>query len=579
MTVSTNTTTYTQKSREQKTREESEQKKKHDEKQLEPQVDSRLQRIWKRAYGARTRDDLKSLYADWAETYDADHEAVGFFGHITASRLLAKYVPYCEVAPVLDAGAGTGAAGEKLAELGFQNLTAIDLSSEMLEQAARKGVYTHLLQADLGWPLDAFPNNHFDAAILVGVFSFGQAPAHALDEMVRVIKPGGVVVFTMRTDFYESDAMGVRSRIEELEDADVWQLAEITDPEKYLPKKDPNAMFRVWCYRVLKSHVAEVTDGFAEAVGKAMSSQSCVKRIDHCYIWNSTASRLYDRYIECPEYYLPDCELDILRTYADEIVRNERNVVELGCGSALKVKHILEASLKTRPESSLTYTPIDLSKGALISTQAEIDQLFAGRVKVDPRQGHFNDLLPTIPNGAKVIFFFGGSIGNIETLEATVRFLKNIRDCMTPRDRFIVGMDLDKEESILRSAYEAGPRNRSFFLNMLRRINNQLGANFDLSTFQQESTYDSETPYQGVENKCVNLKLVTQRQQTVFISKLNMDVHLNKGDAIQVGTSRKFREKDIARLFSSANLRLHRQWFDRNHYLSMNECMRDDAVH
>lgn len=574
MTMSTNTPNYTQ-----ITNEKLEQRKKQDKNRVDPQVDSRLQRIWKRAYGARTRDDLKNLYADWAETYDSDHEAVGFFGHITASQLLSKYVPFCEVAPVLDAGAGTGAAGEQLAELGFRNLTAVDLSSEMLEQASRKGVYTHLIQADLGWPLDAFPNNHFDAAILVGVFSFGQAPAHTLDEMVRVVKPGGVIVFTMRTDFYESDAMGVRSRIEELEDAGVWQHAETTGPEKYLPKKDPNAMFRVWCFRVLKSHVAEVTNGFAEAVRNAMSSDSRVKRIDHCYIWNSTASRLYDRYIECPDYYLPDCELDILRTYADEIVRNERNVVELGCGSALKVKHILEAALKTQPEAPLTYTPIDLSKGALISTKAEIDELFAGRIKVDPKQGHFNDLLPTLPNGAKVIFFFGGSIGNIETLEATVRFLKNIRDCMTPKDRFIVGMDLDKEERVLRRAYEAGPRNHSFFLNMLRRINNQLGANFDLTVFEQESTYDTESSYKGIENRCVNLKLVAQRQQCVFISKLDMDVQLNEGDAIQIGTSRKFRQADIARMLDLADLRLHRQWFDRNHYLSMNECMRDDSVH
>jgi uncharacterized SAM-dependent methyltransferase len=149
---------------------------------------------------------------------------------------------------------------------------------------------------------------------------------------------------------------------------------------------------------------------------------------------------------------------------------------------------------------------------------------------------------------------------------------------MGRRDRFVVGMDLDKDEAVLVRAYEAGPPNRSFFLNLLRRINNELGANFDLTLFRQESTYDRLAPYHGIEDLSVNLKLATNQPQEVFISKLDLAVHLDAGDSVQVGTSRKFRPGDIEALFRLAGLRLTRQWLDTKGYYSLNECVRTDSA-
>ena len=233
---------------------------------LPADVQKRLDRIWTQAYSAHSREDLRRLYRDWAATYDEDHDAIGFFGHVRTAEVLARYAPFADVAPVLDAGCGTGAAGEALASLGYRNLTGIDLSQDMLARARDKGIYTRLEQVDLGQPLDAFPCSSFDAAALVGVFSYGQAPAHALDEVVRVVKPGGVVAFTMRVDFYEQDAMSVRSRMEALDRAHAWKLLEVTDPEPYLPNKDPHALFRVFCYRVLETKTPPVDEGSAADV-------------------------------------------------------------------------------------------------------------------------------------------------------------------------------------------------------------------------------------------------------------------------------------------------------------------------
>lgn len=543
---------------------------------LDEATSARLGRIWNKAYSATTREDLLRLYEEWAETYDADHDAIGFFGHRTAAGIVAKYTPFATVANVLDAGCGTGAAGSALHSLGFENLTGIDLSREMLARAADKQVYRHVAQADLGQPIDSFPCNYFDAAVLVGVFSYGQAPAHALDEIVRLVKPGGVVAFTMRLDFFEQDAMSVRSKMEELDQSHAWKLLETTEPEQYLPKSDPDAMFRVWCYRVLETKTPPVDEEFAAAVREAFMSDSPVKRIDHAFIWNSVASRLYDRYTECPEYYLTDCEVEILSRNAAEILGEERLLVELGCGSAKKISELLDAAVADRSGRSATYTPVDVSQGALDATKTEVEARFGDRVDIVPRCGRIDEVLASIPvDQSKLIVFFGSSIGNLETLEGTVAFLETIRDRMTTADRFVVGIDLHKDEAILRAAYEAGPANRSFFLNMIRRMNRELGANFDLDAFRQASPYEPDPPFRGLETRSVQLRLVTDQPQQAYVSSMHMEVSMNAGDSVQVGTSRKFRPEDIERLGRLAGLRMQRQWFDARRYFSLSEFVRE----
>ncbi|MCA8968739.1 MAG: L-histidine N(alpha)-methyltransferase [Planctomycetes bacterium] len=539
-----------------------------------------LDKMWTRAYAAKSKKDLTELYDDWADSYDEDHATIGFFGHRTAARMLARYTPFAEVAYVLDAGCGTGAAGEALHSIGFRNLSGIDLSREMLAKAKQKRLYNHLSQADLSQPIDTFPCNHFDAAVLVGVFSYGQAPAHALDEIVRVVKPGGTITLTMRVDFFEQDAMGVRSKLEELDNEHAIKLLEATEPELYLPKKDPSALFRVWCYRVLETKTPPVDETFAAAVQHAFLGAGHEHRIDHSHIWNRVGSRLYDRYTECPSYYLTDSEVAILEQNATDILVQDRVLIELGCGSAKKVSHLLSAAIERNESEPLTYIPIDVSQGALESTKRDIDARFGTAIDVQPRCGRFDDVLASIPvEPSKLIVFFGSSIGNLENLEATVEFLRGIRDRLSPRDRFLVGMDLHKDEEVLKGAYEAGPPNHSFFLNMIRRMNRELGGNFDLSSFRQESPYIAEEPCRGIKTSTVKFRLVTERAQDVYLASMHMEVHLDEGDSIQVGTSRKFRHEDIARLGAAAGLRLERQWFDDRQWFSMNEFVRiEDAA-
>lgn len=545
---------------------------------IDSETRARLERIWKKAYGARTREDLLDLYATWSDSYDEDHEAIGFIGHKTTCRVFARHLGDPRGVRVLDAGAGTGAGGSELSERGFRDVTALDLSADMLDKAREKGVYSRLVQADLDGPLDMFKADEFDGVILVGVFSFGQAPAHALDEIVRATRVGGVIAFTMRVDFFESNAMGVRQKLEDLEKAGAWKLLEISEPEPYLPKKDPSVMFRVWCYQTLEGKRAEPTPEFVEAARQAMLSPERVRRIDHAHIWDPMASRLYDAYIQCEDYYVVDCEEEILNAHAEQIAERHTCFVELGCGSARKIKYVLDAALKLSPGREISYLPIDLSEGALVATKATLDEVYGEKVKIEPHLGHFSETLSRIPaEDGKNIFFFGSSIGNIETPEDTVRFFADLRDVMTPLDQLAVGFDLQKDPEVLLRAYNAGPANLAFFVHMVRKMNHELGADFDLDAFRLASTYEQEPSWNGLETCVMNLKVATEKTQDVHVPGLGFDVHLEPGDAIQVGTSRKFRTDDIRILAPLAGLRVRTLWLDHQDYFALAEFVRDDA--
>lgn len=537
-------------------------------------IRQRLEQIWQKAYAAETQEDLIDFYAHWAATYDEDHAAIGYFGHMAACEIFSKHLPPSDEIRVLDAGAGTGAGGEVLKERGYRHLTAIDLSQDMLDVARGKGLYEELCQADLGQPLDLFRDDHFDGVILVGVFSYGQAPAHALEEIVRLVKPGGVIAFTMRTDFFDSDAMGVRSQIAELEGQGAWRCVEVSEAMQYLPKKDPKALFKVWCYQVLESKRQQPSDEFRAALRAAMTSQDTVKRLDHAFIWDRPATRLYNAYIDTEGYHLNDCEEEILHQQTGQLLADHSLAVELGCGSATKIRIILDAALERNSERTLLYVPVDLSQEALDATSQEVREGYGDQVVVWPQQGHFDEVLKQVPpEEPKTLFFFGSSIGNIESIEDTIAFLSRIRRRMTDRDRFVIGFDLQKDREVFDRAYNGGKENHSFFLHMIRRINSLFGADFDLGAFRLGSTYDEEPSYHGMKTRAMNLKLVLTKAQRVNIPALDLIVELDAGTAIQVGTSRKFRCDDIHLLAAEAGFHLRTLWLDSRHYFALAELL------
>lgn len=148
----------------------------------------------KQVYGDRTVDDQREIYREWANTYDEQTTSeFGWLGFKTAAAEFSKRVMNKD-ARVLDAGCGTGLAGEALANLGFTNIHGRDLSPEMLAVAETRGVYQSLEETDLTKPLADEP---FDAVLAVGVFGFGPPNPEHIRHLVAATKSGGTVALTV----------------------------------------------------------------------------------------------------------------------------------------------------------------------------------------------------------------------------------------------------------------------------------------------------------------------------------------------------------------------------------------------
>lgn len=152
-------------------------------------------------YGAKGSDEIAAIYDGWAETYEADMARAGYRHPSVACALLARYLPR-GAAPLLDAGAGTGLIGEWLGILGYPQVEGLDLSEGMLSVAARKGVYAHLHRLALGRPLP-FADGAYAGVISAGVFTTGHVGAEGLPELVRITRPGGVLVLTVKMPVWD----------------------------------------------------------------------------------------------------------------------------------------------------------------------------------------------------------------------------------------------------------------------------------------------------------------------------------------------------------------------------------------
>jgi SAM-dependent methyltransferase len=196
-------------------------------------------------YESTNNQELEERYDQWASEYDKDLDEVFVWtAPQTGASVLARLVP--AGASVLDAGAGTGLVGKCLADAGFTNMTAMDLSLGMLEEARRKNVYSSFHQMTLGDTL-GFETSQFDAVISIGVFTLGHAPVNSFNELVRVTKPGGYVVFSLRTDMVED---GFQEYFEGLASDGKWKLAEVSEPYQPLPKGEPEVFHQIWTYQV-----------------------------------------------------------------------------------------------------------------------------------------------------------------------------------------------------------------------------------------------------------------------------------------------------------------------------------------
>ena len=201
-----------------------------------------------RIHTARDTKELAERYGQMAQNYDDSLQGEwGWTPPEYIADVFSRYV--AKDSRILDAGVGTGLVGEALVTRGYSDLFGIDISKAMMQKAREKRVYRELHLMELGKTLK-FSNDFFDAVIAVGVMAIGHAPAHALDELVRITKPGGHLIYTLRPVVYENK--GFKEKHAALEALGKWMLMERTDVFVPMPKRKPDFYYEVWVYEVVE---------------------------------------------------------------------------------------------------------------------------------------------------------------------------------------------------------------------------------------------------------------------------------------------------------------------------------------
>jgi SAM-dependent methyltransferase len=200
-----------------------------------------------RVYNSADLNDLEQAYDQWSENYDVDVTRLGHLIRTVSTGYIGRFIP--ADSRILDAGAGTGLIGSYLHSMGYLDLTAIDLSEGMLQHASARSCYQSVRRMVLGEPLD-FPENEFDHGYAVGVFTEGHAPPESFDELIRVIRPGGHFVFSIRDDVYQHN--GFKEKQDALVRSGLWERVAASPIFQPYRETKPEIHTRVFVYRIMR---------------------------------------------------------------------------------------------------------------------------------------------------------------------------------------------------------------------------------------------------------------------------------------------------------------------------------------
>lgn len=277
------------------------------------------------------------------------------------------------------------------------------------------------------------------------------------------------------------------------------------------------------------------------------------------YFYDAAGSDLFEQITTLPEYYPTRTEVAILNAHAGEIAAalgEHVLLVEYGAGASTKTRILLDAL-----QSPAGYVPIDVSEEFLLRT-AQILRTDYPDLPVHPVVGDFMIRfgLPNDSQGRPVGFFPGSTIGNLSDADI-LRFMSSARDLLGDGSQFVIGVDLRKDADILVPAYDdAAGVTASFNLNLLTRINRQLGADFDLSAFQHRAVWNDTASR-------IEMHLVSQRAQSVQIG--GRTIPFAAGETIHTENSRKFSIDSLTPLFEQTGWNLNKQWLDERHYFAV----------
>ena len=278
------------------------------------------------------------------------------------------------------------------------------------------------------------------------------------------------------------------------------------------------------------------------------------RRLLSKYFYDARGSQLFEQITRQPEYYLTRVEQALLDARLDEIaeaVGPDAHVIEFGSGSGRKTRQLLAAL-----DAPVAYTPVEISRAALLASVARLREEFP-RVEMLPVCADFTAAFdvpaPERAARGRLLFFPGSTLGNFDDDEAVV-LLAAMASTIGANGQALVGIDLDKDPALIEAAYnDAAGVTARFTLNLLARLNDELGSDFDLAGFRHRAIYARERGR-------IETALVSQRAQVVTVAGRRFA--FAAGEAIDVEISSKYTDARFDALAAAAGLRVTGRWND-----------------
>lgn len=291
------------------------------------------------------------------------------------------------------------------------------------------------------------------------------------------------------------------------------------------------------------------------------------KTLPSKYFYNKKGDALFVEIMNLPEYYLTRSEFDIFKNKTEQLIEafnidsnSYFELIELGAGDGLKTKELLK-TLDSK-NYKFNYFPIDISLNALSLLEKDLNNDMPN-VSVKTQQGDYFEVLNSLKQSKKpkVVLFLGSNIGNM-TDEQASSFISKLGNNLQKGDKLLLGVDLIKPEAIVLPAYnDSKGVTASFNLNLLDRMNNELGANFNLNYFKHHPEYNEKT---GVAKSFIKSTI----NQTVEIKAIGKSYSFAKDEKIHTEISRKYNDTLINQIILNANFVINNKIMDSKAYFA-----------
>ena len=307
----------------------------------------------------------------------------------------------------------------------------------------------------------------------------------------------------------------------------------------------------------------DINQTFAKDIVEGLKSTP--KYLPSRYFYDEKGDKLFQAIMGLQEYYLTRCEFEIF-SQQKEAIRSlfspnnkDFNLIEFGAGDGLKTKILLKHFIEK--DTPFTYMPVDISQNACDGLEADLKAELP-QLNVQPLCAEYFDALERLKgqgNKPKVVMFLGSNIGNFTGSDVD-DFLSKMRAYLNPGDLLMIGVDLKKDPTVILDAYNDKTGVTSAFnLNLLDRINRELGGNFETMQFQHYPTYD---PITG-DTKSY---LISNKAQEVHLAAINETIKFDRAEPIFMELSKKYSLKEIENIAKETGFELREHLLDCKHY-------------